>query len=134
MPPPKTAKRGRRANTSAASEPVVSAPATIAVHFIEPDGKRHALAAPTGQSLMRAAVAADIDGIKADCGGVMTCATCHVYVDAAWLDRLPAPSADEDAMLEMTAAPRAPTSRLSCQIALVDDLDGLTVALPDTQY
>jgi 2Fe-2S ferredoxin len=112
----------------------VSAPATITVHFIEPDGKGHTLAARTGESLMRAAVDGDIDGIKADCGGVMTCATCHVYVDAAWIDRLPVPSADEDAMLEMTAAPRAPTSRLSCQIALVDDLDGLTVALPDTQY
>ena len=107
---------------------------TIAVHLVEPDGSRHALVAPTGQSLMRAAVDADIEGIKADCGGVMTCATCHVYVDAAWLGRLPAPSADEDAMLEMTAAPRAPTSRLSCQIALAPELDGLTVALPETQY
>jgi Ferredoxin len=130
----KTPKHGRRANTSAASEPVVSAPATIAVHFVEPDGKRHALAARTGQSLMRAAVDADIDRIKADCGGVMTCATCHVYVDPAWIDRLPAPSVDENAMLEMTAAPRAPTSRLSCQLALVPELDGLTVALPETQY
>jgi len=134
MPRPKTARRGRRANTSAASEPVVSVPATIAVQFVEPDGKRHALAARTDQSLMRAAVDAGIDGIKADCGGVMTCATCHVYVDRAWSERLPARSADEDAMLEMTAARRGPTSRLSCQIALVPDLDGLTVALPETQY
>ena len=108
--------------------------ATIAVHLVEPDGRRHALAAPTGQSLMRAAVDADIDGIKADCGGVMTCATCHVYVDPAWLGRLPPPTTDEDAMLEMTAAPRAATSRLSCQIALAAELDGLTVVLPDTQY
>lgn len=107
---------------------------TITVHLVEADATRHALAAPVGQSLMRAAVAAGIDAIKADCGGVMTCATCHVYVDAAWIDRLPAPSLDEQAMLEMTAAERAPTSRLSCQIALACDLEGLTVTTPDTQY
>jgi 2Fe-2S ferredoxin len=107
---------------------------TIAVHLLEPDVRRHSLAVRTGQSLMRAAVDADIDGIKADCGGVMTCATCHVYVDAEWSGRLPPPSGDEDAMVEMTAAPRAPTSRLSCQIALAPELDGLTVTLPPTQY
>ena len=107
---------------------------TITVHLVEPNGTRHALFVPIAQSLMRAAVAAGIDGIKADCGGTMTCATCHVYVDAAWIGRLPAPSSDEDAMLEMTAAPRMPTSRLSCQIDLEPALDGLTVALPDTQY
>ena len=107
---------------------------TIAVHLVEANGTRHSLAAPVAQSLMRAAVAAGLDAIKADCGGTMTCATCHVYVDADWAARLPTPSRDEDAMLEMTAAPRRPTSRLSCQIALDGDLDGLTVALPDTQY
>jgi ferredoxin, 2Fe-2S len=131
---PKTPRRGRRANTSAASDRVVSERATIAVHLVEPDGRRHTLAALTGQSLMRAAVGADIDGIKADCGGVMTCATCHVYVHAAWLGRLPPPSRDEDAMLDMTAAPRASNSRLSCQIALAPELDGLTATLPATQY
>ena len=126
---------GRRANTSAAFDQTMGAQATtIAVHLLEPDGRRHSLAVRTGQSLMRAAVDADIDGIKADCGGVMTCATCHVYVDAEWSGRLPPTSGDEDAMLEMTAAPRAPTSRLSCQIALAPELDGLTVTLPPTQY
>ena len=109
-------------------------PATIAVHLVEPDGTRHALAAPIGASLMRAAVAAGIDGIKADCGGVMTCATCHVYVDPDWLARLPPPSGDEDAMLEMTAAPRLATSRLSCQLQLTPALDGLVATLPETQY
>ncbi len=107
---------------------------TITVHLVEADGTRHTLAAQAGQSLMRAAVAAGIDGIKADCGGVMSCATCHVIVDAAWAGRLPTPSRDEQAMLEMTAAPRMPTSRLSCQIALDDELDGLTATLPETQY
>jgi ferredoxin, 2Fe-2S len=106
----------------------------VTVHLVEPGGTRHTLTARVGQSLMRAAVDAGIDGIKADCGGVMSCATCHVIVDASWADRLPRPSDDEAAMLEMTAAPRQPTSRLSCQIALDDELDGLTATLPDTQY
>ena len=83
---------------------------------------------------MRAAVAAGLDGIKADCGGMMTCATCHVYVDDGLVGAPAGALADEDAMLEMTAAPRLPTSRLSCQIALDGDLDGLTVTMPDTQY
>ena len=108
--------------------------ATIPIQLVEPDGRIHDLVGKVGQSLMRAAVDAGIDGIKADCGGVMTCATCHVYVDEAWADRLPLPSFDENAMLEMTAAPRLPTSRLSCQISLDSDLDGLTVTMPDTQY
>jgi 2Fe-2S ferredoxin len=64
----------------------------------------------------------------------MTCSTCHVYVDPAWAGRLPPPTADEAAMLEMTAAERRPTSRLSCQIVLDAALDGLTAELPPTQY
>jgi len=134
MPAPTIPTPGRRANISAASDARRSAVTTITVHLIESNGRRHTLAASVAQSLMRAAVAAGLDGIKADCGGTMTCATCHVYVDAAWASRLPPPSHDEDAMLEMTAAPRAATSRLSCQIGLAPDLDGLTVTLPDTQY
>jgi 2Fe-2S ferredoxin len=112
----------------------MSAAPTIAVHLVAADGTRRTLMAAVAQSLMRAAVAAGVDAIKADCGGLMTCATCHVFVDPDWLTRLPPPSADEDAMLEMTAAPRRPTSRLSCQIALASELDGLTVSLPETQY
>ena len=107
---------------------------TITIHLVEASGTRHVLQAPVAQSLMRAAVDAGIDGVKADCGGMMTCATCHVFVAPEWLARLPPPSSDEQAMLEMTAAPRRPTSRLSCQIALDAELDGLTVGLPDTQY
>jgi 2Fe-2S ferredoxin len=113
---------------------VLDVAATITVYLVEPSGERHAVRTGVGQSLMRAAVDAGIDGIKADCGGVMSCATCHVYCDLAWIARLPAPSTDEHAMLDMTAALRLPTSRLSCQIALGADLDGLTVVLPETQY
>lgn len=83
---------------------------------------------------MQAATHAGVDAIAADCGGSLICATCHVYVDAAWTDKLPAPSADELAMLEMTAAERTAHSRLSCQIVLTAQLDGLCIALPATQY
>ena len=108
--------------------------ASVTVHLIAADGTRRAVAAAPAQSLMRAATAAGVDAIKADCGGMLSCATCHVFVDEAWAARLPPPSTDEDAMLEMTAAPRRPTSRLSCQIVLGPELDGLTAGLPDTQY
>ncbi len=106
----------------------------LQVHLIDHDGTRHTVSGRPGQSLMRAAVQAGIDGIAADCGGCLSCATCHVFVDAAWLARLPAPSPDEAAMLEMTAAPRQPHSRLSCQIVLDRRLEGLVVQLPPTQY
>jgi 2Fe-2S ferredoxin len=106
----------------------------IRVHLIEADGRRHSVQGKPGRSLMRTAVDAGVDGIAADCGGCLTCATCHVIVDAAWADKLPPPTADELAMLEMTAAPRQPTSRLSCQLVLGSELDGLVVQLPATQY
>jgi 2Fe-2S ferredoxin len=83
---------------------------------------------------MQAAVAANVRGIEADCGGLVTCATCHVYVREPFAGRLPPPAADELGMLEFTAAARKANSRLSCQIALAPDLDGLTVDLPDTQH
>jgi 2Fe-2S ferredoxin len=105
-----------------------------AVHLLSPAGVSTTLRAKTGQSLMRAALHAGIDGIAADCGGCCTCATCHVIVDAAWAARLPPPDDDETAMLEMTAMPREPGSRLSCCIVLNDGLDGLTARLPATQY
>jgi len=107
---------------------------TITIHLIAADGTRHTIAAPAGKSLMRAATDAGVEGILADCGGCLTCATCHVIVDAAWTDKLRAPADEEHEMLEMTAAPRQPTSRLSCQISLHEGLDGLVVQLPETQY
>jgi len=109
-------------------------PATVTVHLVAPDGASRAIEATVGQSLMRAATAAGVDAIKADCGGMLSCATCHVFVAGEWAARLPPPSSDEDGMLEMTAAPRRPTSRLSCQIVLGPELDGLTAGLPETQY
>jgi ferredoxin, 2Fe-2S len=90
--------------------------------------------AKTGQSLMQAAVEANVEGIEADCGGLMTCATCHVMVREPHASQLPPPEPDEVAMLEFTASPRRPNSRLSCQIQLTKALDGLTVDLPASQH
>lgn len=107
---------------------------TVTAHLVEANGKRHTVRARAGRSLMRAATDGGVDAIAADCGGCLTCATCHVIVDPAWAARLPPPEGDELAMLELTASPREPTSRLSCQITLEPALDGLEVRLPATQY
>jgi len=88
----------------------------------------------TGQSLMQAAVSANVAGIEADCGGLLTCATCHVYVREPHAAALPPPGDDELGMLDFTSAPRRPNSRLSCQIDLTEAMDGLTVDLPDSQH
>lgn len=108
----------------------------ITIHFFPSDAGASpaAVQGKTGQSAMEAAVAANVDGIAADCGGMLTCATCHVYVREPHAALLPAPAADELAMLEFTGAPRRPNSRLSCQIVLTQALDGLALDLPDTQY
>jgi ferredoxin, 2Fe-2S len=103
-------------------------------HVIHPDGKRTTHSAGNGKSLMRVATDDGVTGIAADCGGCMTCSTCHVFVDEAWAAKLPPRSADEDAMLDLTATERRPTSRLSCQIKLDDGLDGLVVTLPASQH
>jgi ferredoxin, 2Fe-2S len=106
----------------------------IDITFIAADGLTTTIHAETGRSLMRAAVDGGIDGIAADCGGTMSCATCHVMFDAAQFARVGPPRGDEAAMLEMTAHPRGPGSRLSCQVTLDAALHGLVVRLPPTQY
>lgn len=104
------------------------------IRFIHPDGREEGFEAPDGVSLMQAATGHGIDAIVAECGGSGICATCHVYVDPAWADRLPPPEPHELDMLEATAAERRPGSRLSCQIRLGPQLQGLTVHLPERQY
>ena len=101
--------------------------------FIHPDGRRQQVEASAGESAMQAATRQDISEILAECGGNAMCATCHVYVDEAWLARLPAMGGDEDALLDGAAAERQTNSRLSCQIKLAADLDGLVLSLPDRQ-
>lgn len=104
------------------------------IHLVHPDGRRSTLQARPGRSLMRATLDAGVREIMAECGGSLICATCHVYVDEAWAGKLPAPSPDESAMLDLTAAERRPGSRLSCQITIDATLDGLTIELPSRQY
>jgi len=98
------------------------------VTFIQPDGSRRDVDAQTGYSVMEVAIENGIPGIEAECGGACSCATCHVHVDAEWLDRLPPMEPMEDAMLE-AANDRQASSRLSCQIQVSDDLDGLVVTV-----
>jgi len=103
------------------------------VRYIEPGGREHTLELNAGSSLMRAAVDAGIDGIEAQCGGNCACATCHCYVQPAWLDKLPPPSDDERLMLSNVAAERRSNSRLSCQLIATPALDGITLQFPERQ-
>jgi len=108
------------------------------IHFVSltPSGDRTVqdVTARAGRTLMEAAVDADVRGIAADCGGLATCATCHVIVAQPWAAQLPPPNGDEQGMLDFTAWPRQAGSRLSCQITLTDDLDGMTIEIPPKQY
>ena len=103
------------------------------ITYVHSTGTRTELDVPVGTSVMRGAILNGIDGIVAECGGEMMCATCHVYVDPAQLALCPAQSEDEKAMLEFTASERKANSRLSCQLVVTPELDGLVVYLPETQ-
>lgn len=102
------------------------------ITFIQPDGSKRVIQAEPGSTVMQAAVNHSVQGIEADCGGACACATCHVYVDPAWSSRLPAREAMESDMLECAYEPQA-DSRLSCQIHLTPDMDGLVLHLPSRQ-
>ena len=103
------------------------------ITYIEHDGTEHVVDVKNGLTVMEGAVKNNIPGIDADCGGACACATCHVYVDEAWLDKLPKVQILEDEMLDDTASERLSNSRLSCQIEVTDALDGLTVTMPEMQ-
>ena len=105
------------------------------VTYIEFSGAEHLVEVPVGLSVMRGAVNNGVPGIDADCGGECACATCHVYVDAAWLDKtgLPQEGSQEASMLSFAAVTQ-PDSRLSCQISMTEDLDGLIVRMPEGQH
>jgi len=100
--------------------------------FTEPGGARREIAAPLGITLMEVARQHGVQGVVAQCGGACACATCHVYIDPAWAARLPPREEMEEAMLETAWEPRD-NSRLSCQIHITADLDGLEVAVPQKQ-
>jgi len=105
------------------------------VTYIEFNGAEHKVEVPVGTTLMRGAVDNSVPGIDADCGGQCACATCHVFVDAAWLDKtgLPEPGSQEATMLSF-AASAEPNSRLSCQINMRPDLAGIVVRMPEGQH
>lgn len=101
--------------------------------LIEFNGTEHRITADVGQSVMQAANFANVPGLQADCGGACSCATCHAFVDEAWLSRVPAAEETETDMLEY-ACGRADNSRLTCQLIVSDALDGLRLRLPESQY
>ena len=95
-------------------------------------GNQKKIEVPNGLSVMEGAVQNNIPGIDADCGGSMACATCHVYVKEEWFDKLPKKEDGEEDMIDMAHEPKK-YSRLSCQLTISDDLEGLTVKLPEKQ-
>lgn len=101
--------------------------------FQDDQGITHDIEAEPGQSLMRIALAHQLGGIVAECGGNCACATCHVYLDDATAAQLPPPSEHEADMLDFTAAERLPGSRLSCQVVVTEALSGMIVRIPHTQ-
>ena len=102
------------------------------ITYIEHTGKSHTIDIPKGLSVMEGAIQNNIPGIDADCGGSMACATCHVYVKEEWFDKLPKKEDGEEDMLDM-AHESSKFSRLTCQITVTDELDGLVVKMPSKQ-
>lgn len=103
------------------------------IHYILKDGSIRSVEAKVGSSVMENAVRGNIRGIDAECGGSCSCATCHIYVDDAFINRLQPPDDMENELLDGVASARLASSRLGCQITVTADLDGLTVRVPETQ-
>ena len=106
---------------------------TANVIYTSDAGVVREIAVPVGSSVMEGAVTNGVDGIVAECGGACMCATCHVFVDDAFLDKLEPIAEDEQEMLNTTFVPRRPNSRLSCQIVVTEALTGLSVTTPSAQ-
>ena len=102
------------------------------ITYIENNDKTHTIEVANGLSIMEGAVQNNIPGIDADCGGSMACATCHVYVKEEWFDKVPKKEDGEEDMLDMAYEPNK-FSRLSCQMIVTDELDGLIVTMPEKQ-
>ena len=102
------------------------------INYLEHGGKKHTIEVANGLTVMEGAIQNNIPGIDADCGGGMACATCHVYVKDEWLDKLPQKEDGEEDMLDMAFEPKQ-NSRLSCQLTVSDELDGLVVNIPSKQ-
>ncbi len=104
------------------------------VTYVEFNGTEHRVDVSNGTSVMQGAIDNGIEGIVAECGGGMACATCHCYVDDEWIEKVGSAPQPEQDMLEFSASPTKVTSRLSCQITVSDALDGLVVHLPEKQF
>ena len=102
------------------------------ITYIEHNGKSHTLEVANGLTVMEGAIQNDIPGIDADCGGSCACATCHVYVDDKWFDKLPKKENAEEDMLDQAFEPNK-SSRLACQITVSEKFDGLIVKMPSKQ-
>ena len=102
------------------------------ITYIEHNGESHEIEVANGLSVMEGAVQNNISGIDADCGGSCACATCHVYVDEKWFDKLSKKESSEEDMLDMAYEPKK-FSRLSCQLTVTNELDGLVVKMPSKQ-
>lgn len=103
------------------------------ITYIEFSGTPHVVQVEPGMTVMEGAIKNGVPGIDAECGGSCACATCHVYVDATWAAKIGAPEDLEASMLEGASSVR-PTSRLSCQLRVTEDLDGLIVHMPESQH
>ena len=102
------------------------------INFVDHTGETRTIDVENGATVMEAAIRNAVPGIEAECGGACACATCHVYVDEAWREKTGKPSAMEESMLDF-ADNVEPNSRLSCQIKVTDELDGLVVTTPERQ-
>ncbi|HRD78233.1 MAG TPA: 2Fe-2S iron-sulfur cluster-binding protein [Hyphomicrobiaceae bacterium] len=105
----------------------------VKITYVQPDGSKQTVDAEVGMTVMETAKKHNISGIEAECGGACACATCHVYVDPAWQAKTGKPSGMEEDMLDFAFDVRD-ESRLSCQIKVVTELDGLTVKVPEKQF
>ena len=103
------------------------------ITYIEHDGTTHEIDAEVGSTVMNAALDNLVPGIDADCGGECSCATCHVMVEKSWFEKIGGPNDTEESMLDLNPE-RQENSRLSCQIPVTDELDGLVVNLPEFQF
>ncbi len=103
------------------------------INYITTDGERHEVEVENGYSVMEGAINNNIEGVVAECGGACACATCHCYIDEAWLDKIPEMDDMEDSMLD-AAFERQNNSRLTCQIEVNDSLDGLVVRVGENEY
>lgn len=103
------------------------------ITFIEHNGTEHVVDAEVGMTVMEAAIKNMVPGIEAECGGACACATCHVYVDETWREKTGQPQEMEEDMLDFAFDVR-PNSRLSCQIKVTEDMDGLVVRVPEKQF